>query len=110
MERWAGESLPSRGFQVSLRRSQTGGGSKRSGTRNSAQSKGGDGNVDRTPLPAGEVGAEIVRAVNPWTRAGPADDMERLQRNVKGCAFGPSRGSRQLTTSQRAEQDHPGEV
>lgn len=41
--------------------------------------------VDRTPLPPGEAGAEIVKAANPWTRAGPADEMERLARQVKGC-------------------------
>ena len=60
-----------------------GGGSKRGSVR-SSMSKG-EGMVDRTPLPAGEAGAEIVRAANPWTRAGPADDLDRLRRNVKGC-------------------------
>jgi hypothetical protein len=44
-----------------------------------------DGMVDRTPMQTGEAGAEIVRAANPWTRASPADTVERLRRNVKGC-------------------------
>ena len=60
-----------------------GGGGKRGSVRSSTSK--GEGTVDRTPLPAGEAGAEIVRAANPWTRAGPADDLERLRRNVKGC-------------------------
>ena len=48
--------------------------------------------MDRTPLPAGEAGAEIVRAANPWTRAGPSDEHERLIRNVKGCVCGRQAG------------------
>jgi hypothetical protein len=36
-------------------------------------------------MQTGEAGAEIVRAANPWTRASPADTVERLRRNVKGC-------------------------
>ena len=61
-----------------------GGGGKRGNLRSSSSK--GEGMVDRTPLPAGEAGAEIVRAANPWTRAGPADELERLRRNVKGYA------------------------
>lgn len=40
---------------------------------------------DLQPLPLGEAGAEIVKAANPWTRAGPSDEHERLLRLVKGC-------------------------
>ena len=82
-------SLAAELFRLAAQQSGNGGGGggnggKRGNVRSSTSK--GEGMVDRTPLPAGEAGAEIVRAANPWTRAGPADDLERLRRNVKGCA------------------------
>lgn len=59
-------------------------GEERQGRRGGGGRGGQKNDVDLRPLPPGEAGAEIVKASNPWTRAGPADEMERLIRQVKG--------------------------
>lgn len=68
-----------------------GGGNKRANARAGSNK---DGVQDRTLLPPGEAGAEIVRSANPWTRSGPSDDNERLLRNVKRCGPTQSPGGR----------------
>ena len=69
--------MPANGGNAGAGGNRRGGGGVSRGGQKSAN--------DLQPLPLGEAGAEIVKAANPWTRAGPSDEHERLLRLVKGC-------------------------